>query len=79
MDEALDLSAPGIGSTIRTRRELVIVKDGEVVGHGYIYREHAEIVGRVEKLVRRALGSTVYVTWNRARSKGRTPPCPMHW
>ena len=78
MDEALDLARQGLGRTSPNPGVgAVIVKDGEVVGHGfhiYARKKHAEIVA-LEEAGERALGSTVYVTLEPCSFEGRTPPC----
>src|SRR5258708_8241271 len=78
MDEALDLARQGLGRTSPNPAVgAVIVKDGEVVGHGfhiYARKQHAEIVA-LDEAGARARESTVYVTLEPCSFEGRTPPC----
>src|SRR6266404_283610 len=78
MDEALDLGREGLGrSSPNPGVGAVIVKDGEIVGHGfhiYARKKHAEIVA-LEEAGARARESTVYVTLEPCSFEGRTPPC----
>src|SRR5258708_11065102 len=78
MEEAVDVACKGLGRTSPNPAVgAVIVKAGEIVGHGfhiYARKKHAEIVAR-EEAGGSARGSTVYVTLEPCSFEGRTPPC----
>src|SRR3569833_1183113 len=78
MARALTLAARGLYSTDPNPRVgCVLVRDGEVVGDGWLGRAgepHAEVFA-LREAGERARGATVYVTLEPCCHHGRTPPC----
>jgi len=78
MREALDLARRGRAlASPNPMVGAVVVRDGEVVGHGFHTYEgtrHAEIIA-LDQAGERARGADVYVTLEPCSHQGRTPPC----
>src|ERR1700674_1785317 len=78
MREALDLARKGRAlASPNPMVGAVVVRDGEVVGHGfhtYADVRHAETVALAEA-GRKARGATVYLNLEPCSHHGRTPPC----
>jgi diaminohydroxyphosphoribosylaminopyrimidine deaminase/5-amino-6-(5-phosphoribosylamino)uracil reductase len=77
---ALRLAERGLGRTWPNPTVgCVVVKDGQIVGRGWTQpggRPHAEVEA-LNRAGARALGATVYVTFEPCAHYGQTPPCTM--
>jgi diaminohydroxyphosphoribosylaminopyrimidine deaminase/5-amino-6-(5-phosphoribosylamino)uracil reductase len=78
LERALELAERGRGTTHPNPVVgAVVVRDGEVVGHGWHEHKggpHAEVVA-LDHAGERARGATLYVTMEPCAHHGTTPPC----
>jgi diaminohydroxyphosphoribosylaminopyrimidine deaminase / 5-amino-6-(5-phosphoribosylamino)uracil reductase len=78
LERALELAERGRGTTHPNPVVgAVVTRDGEVAGEGWHERKggpHAEVAA-LEAAGERARGGTLYVSLERCRSLGQTPPC----